>query len=278
MKYQGKNPGVMGLMAFRYFNCLGCTIASTILFIGIRHLVVSPERSFNYLDFLLIFLIVVGVYVENQNHNFTELLFLRFTEILDTRFDNFVQHLKQKHCQQSKGRPCCIDHGENIYTVYKEIAKTFGGDLLVAITILVISITFGVYLVLTFSIFVGITEEPVLFTTYILYTFLPSLRLYRLSEGAEKTKSKMLYILNQIRKIEASAEADVWTSYEAKQFALTRMKFEKPKGYDAAGFFFLNRKFMSGVFGALMTYLVVLLQFKLSDSQLGLTNDYRLNQ
>ena len=140
---------------------------------------------------------------------------------------------------------------------------------MVAITILVISITFGVYLVLTFSIFVGIHEEPVLFTTYILYTILPSIRLFKLSEGAEKTKSKMYYILDQIRKIEASAEADVWTSYEAKQFALTRMKFQKPKGYDAAGFFFLNRKFMSGVFGALMTYLVVLLQFKLSDSQLG---------
>ena len=135
------------------------------------------------------------------------------------------------------------------------------------------SITFGVYLVLTFSIFVGISEEPSLFATYILYTAIPSVRLYVLSEGAELTKKKMFIILDRLRKIEASVEADMWTSYEAKQFALTRMKFEKPKGYDAAGFFFLNRKFMAGVFGALMTYLIVLLQFKLSDSQLDLVKN-----
>ena len=107
-KYQGSNPGVKNLMIFRYSVCIGCTVASTILFVGIRNLVVSPERVFNHLDFLLIFFIVVGVYIENQNHMFTEMLFLRFTDILDKRFDNFVDHLKQCHSRQSKGRPCCI--------------------------------------------------------------------------------------------------------------------------------------------------------------------------
>ena len=136
------------------------------------------------------------------------------------------------------------------------------------------SITFGIYLVLTFSIFVGISKEPILFATYILYTIIPSVRLYVLSEGAEMTKRKMFLILDHLRQIEASCEADMWTKYEFKQFALTRMKFQKPKGYDAAGFFFLNRKFMAGVFGALMTYLVVLLQFKLSDSQLEFVKKY----
>ena len=69
---------------------------------------------------------------------FSEFMFLRFTDILDSRFDNFIAHLQQYHGKNSKGRPCCIDHGENIHVVYKEIAKTFGGDLLIAITILVI--------------------------------------------------------------------------------------------------------------------------------------------
>ncbi len=108
-----------------------------------------------------------------------------------------------------------------------------------------------------------------------------------LAEGANKTQTKMLIILKKLRKIEASAEAAHWdqvnltdqffridqwpnnlpyiSQVEAKQFSLIRTHFEKPKGYDAAGFFFLNRKFMSTVFGALVTYLIVLLQFKLSD-------------
>lgn len=87
-----------------------------------------------------------------------------------------------------------------------------------------------------------------------------------MSEGAEKTLRKMLDVLGKLRKIEASEEVDMWTSHQIKQFGLARMKFEKPKGYDAAGFFNLNRRFMSGAFVALVTYLIVLLQFKLSDS------------
>ena len=77
-------------------------------------------------------------YIFLQNHQFSELLFLRFTDILDSRFDNFLCHLQQDHGKASKGRPCCIDHGENIYKVYRGIANAFGGDLLVAITIVVI--------------------------------------------------------------------------------------------------------------------------------------------
>jgi hypothetical protein len=90
--------------------------------------------------------------------------------------------------------------------------------------------------------------------------------LYVLAEGAERTQSQMVIIHAKLRNIEASIEAVNWTISERKQFELARMNFEKPKGYNAAGFFFLNRKFMSTVFGSLVTYLLVLLQFKISDN------------
>jgi hypothetical protein len=127
---------------------------------------------------------------------FSELLFLRFCDILDQRFDNLLTHLDEGHsCQQVPhsggpeviqgssdlnlspgGRPCCVDYCNNIFKVFLGINKVFGGDLLVAVFILISSITFGLYLVLTYIIFVGVTTEPVLFTAYIMYSFIPSLR------------------------------------------------------------------------------------------------------
>lgn len=76
----------------------------------------------------------------------------------------------------------------------------------------------------------------------------------------------MLVILRHLQQIENSEEAASWTTQQFKQFSLARISFENPKGYNAAGFFELNRKFMSSVFGTLVTHLIVLLQFKLSDS------------
>lgn len=83
--------------------------------------------------------------------------------------------------------------------------------------------------------------------------------------------NKMLMIHRKLQQIHASEEANSWTNYEMKQFSLATISFENPKGYDAAGFFELNRKFISVVFGTLVTNLIVLLQFKLSDAT-GLRN------
>ena len=66
MRYQGKNPRVKKLMIFRGIICFLCTVASTVLFVGVRRIVVAPERVFNLLDFLILVFIVVALYVENQ--------------------------------------------------------------------------------------------------------------------------------------------------------------------------------------------------------------------
>jgi len=126
--------------------------------------------------------------------------------------------------------------------------------------------TFGLYLVLTFSIFIGITQEPILFTVYCLYSLIPCLRLYVLAEGAQKTVKKMSAISGKLEKIQVSEESESWTCFEQKQFSLAVANFAKPEGYDAAGFFQLNRKLIPTIIGALVTYLIVLLTFKLSDS------------
>ena len=66
MKYQGQNPGIFKLMFFRGVICFLCTVASTVLFVGVRKIVAVPERDFNFLDFLILILIVFALYVENQ--------------------------------------------------------------------------------------------------------------------------------------------------------------------------------------------------------------------
>lgn len=178
-KYQGINPPARKLMSYRYSVCILCTIASTLLFTGVWSITANPDRSFGGLDFALLFTIVLALYVENQNHMFSELLFLRFTDILDERFNNLLVHLSlsQEHpVTSSKGRKCCVDHCDNIYKLYTGINCAFGADLLVAVTILIISIIFGIYLVLTVAIFVGPTQEPILFATYCLYSIIPSIR------------------------------------------------------------------------------------------------------
>jgi hypothetical protein len=45
----------------------------------------------------------------------------------------------------------------------------------------------------------------------------------------------------------------------------SRLRFEGFDGFSAVGFFHLNRSLMTSVVGALVTYLIVLLQFKQAD-------------
>ena len=86
-----------------------------------------------------------------------------------------------------------------------------------------------------------------------------------LCEAAEQTKIKIIEIVQMLRVIEASEETSLWTEFEKKQLILARKTFGNVNGYNAAGFFQLNRQFMSSVLVALVTYLIVLLQFKVSD-------------
>ncbi len=61
--------------------------------------------------------------------------------------------------------------------MFKAINYTFGTDLLITILILVISISIGIYLALTFLVFVGDHGEHLLFIlAYLLYATVPSLR------------------------------------------------------------------------------------------------------
>jgi hypothetical protein len=175
-KYQGINPSSKTLMAYRYSICFLCTIASALLFTGVWSISANFDRCFGGLDFALLFTIVLALYVENQNHMFSELLFLRFTDILDERFNNLLLHLTKDH-DSKQDRQCCVDHCDNIYKLYIGINCAFGADLLVSVTILIISITFGIYLVLTLTIFAGgPSREPIIFAAYFLYAFIPTLR------------------------------------------------------------------------------------------------------
>ncbi len=57
------------------------------------------------------------------------------------------------------------------------INKTFGLDLLITVTILVISIAFGVYLFLAFTVFIGDHGDHILFiVAYLMYWVIPGLR------------------------------------------------------------------------------------------------------
>jgi hypothetical protein len=61
-------------------------------------------------------------------------------------------------------------------TTFCDFFQTFGKDLLVTICILIGSIIFGFYLLVTFSIFITCDKRWVFITTYSLYAFIPSLR------------------------------------------------------------------------------------------------------
>ena len=57
------------------------------------------------------------------------------------------------------------------------INKTFGTDLLITISILVISISFGIYLSIAFLVFIGDHREHLLFIlAYLLYWIAPTIR------------------------------------------------------------------------------------------------------
>jgi hypothetical protein len=65
-KYNGQNPKTKKLMTYRISVCILCTIASIFLFVGVWRLGHNPDYSFGILDFGILFLITVALYVENQ--------------------------------------------------------------------------------------------------------------------------------------------------------------------------------------------------------------------
>ncbi len=61
--------------------------------------------------------------------------------------------------------------------MFQAINHTFGTDLLITTSILVISVAFGLYLSLAFLVFIGDHGEHALFVTaYLLYAIIPALR------------------------------------------------------------------------------------------------------
>lgn len=52
---------------------------------------------------------------------------------------------------------------------------------------------------------------------------------------------------------------------EVAEIRRVRDMYDENYGFSASGFFYLNRGLLTSMFGSLATYLIVLLQFKISD-------------
>ena len=59
-------------------------------------------------------------------------------------------------------------------------------------------------------------------------------------------------------------EDEIHPAIHARDFVAR--KLEAFKGFDGSGFFTLNREFLSGVAANFLTYLIVLVQFKVGES------------
>ena len=167
-----KPPSVRRMMIYRLSVCFTCTLASVVFFSAIHSVVRNPELT--YLDPIIIVVIVFALYCENQNHMFSELLFLRYLNVLDAEARRQLAHFGRVH---PAGRGCCFERSRILRQMYAAIDKTFGNDLLVTVVILVISLVFGLYLLLTFLFFIkGGSEKLPFVVAYFLYSVIPVIR------------------------------------------------------------------------------------------------------
>ena len=138
----------------------------------------------------------VALYFENQNHMFSELLFLRYLQILKVNqlsiyyfyfhtlcncvilqhhSTHVLDHLKGVH-EAGQDRVCCHKQAEILHEIFRNINDTFGNDIFATITILVISIVFGFYLLMTFTLFIPGGTMWAFLMAYALYSIIPSVR------------------------------------------------------------------------------------------------------
>ncbi len=115
------NPSVAKVMVYRFGICGVCTITSIIYLIAVHGIVRNPEVGF--LDVLLIALIAFALFIENQNHMFTELLFLRFGHILKHHFIHILTHVKSPHAKGKDSRMCCYRRSKALYDVRERLKR-----------------------------------------------------------------------------------------------------------------------------------------------------------
>lgn len=147
------------LYAYRVSLCVLCFVTSIIYFCGLRGLIPDLKEA-NSIDAALIFAIVLVLYFENQNHNFTEMLFLRLMHVLKVRMiemqletpnlyllllqhhsEHLLAHLQGPfHCTKKMGtdHECCYRRAEILQEMYTAINDTFGNDIFITIAICVI--------------------------------------------------------------------------------------------------------------------------------------------
>lgn len=174
------HPSARGMICYRVSTCLLCTVASLLYFLGIHNLTRNPE--INGLDYLLIFLLVISFYIENQNHMFSELLFMRYSAVLLYQAKYLRWHFQEDHTPMLGSRACCHERSRILNQIFTAVNQAFGGDLLVTTLILVISVTFGIYLTLTFTVFIGEqgTGDAYFIAAYLLYSVIPAIRYGRI--------------------------------------------------------------------------------------------------
>ncbi|TRY71508.1 hypothetical protein TCAL_06107 [Tigriopus californicus] len=259
-----QNPPVKKMMIYRLSVCFLCTIASLVYLAGVHGIIRNP--SFNSYDVLIVFLTVLAIYVENQNHMFSELLFLRYVRILDHHAQCLLSHIGQEHVSGFRNRECCYKRCEILREMYNAISTTFGNDLFVTVVILVISEVFGFYLLTTFLVFIPSSNEIWPFiAAYVLYALIPAIRLYVIIEGSENTSKYMKRIRAELRDMETNLICASGSNAEVAEIRRVRDMYDENYGFSASGFFYLNRSLLTSMFGSLATYLIVLLQFKISD-------------
>ena len=182
-----------------------------------------------------------------------QIVILRFIQCIGFKFNrlNKVQDNRKWYVNQVKDG-------------HDALVLTESAFAYINFSFVVISMAFnvlGIYLVFSHTLRTG--TFPLIAIPYLILSVMPLANFLYLTTTVQRLVEAVGETADNLAKIEADFEA---TEEVKKQAGILRRKLESWDGLDACGYFTINRSLITSIIGQILTYIIILIEFKLGES------------
>lgn len=205
-------------------------------------------------------LLVIGV---------PEILITRFLQTLTFQTNQIFQNNSKDQTKltspnYSKDPSEICSKLESILTSYNQLNKTFGYHLICHVGLNMFQIIFGTYYLISlvslggFKIKTG-PKECALFGVS-LAIILSIIRLFHLTTYCQDFLDSISNVIDDLICLESE-----FSKHGSSDIQKVRLRLQNISGLSAEGFFKVDRSLITTIFGHLLTYVIIMIEFKLND-------------
>ncbi len=257
--HRGGSFGLRGPLVHHFVLLASCLVCNLLILSG-GALGLGADLACVDVILTFVFVPLFSVYT-NAFVSVAELIFVGIVDGLTSKVRHCVSTFKES-AREHKDLSSFCERQKLHFEIVKDVESAFGGVIFVLFAFSMVIMTVNTYFAFANMVNMVWQDRTASFLTatgQVIAAFVPAKRMLHLANHTQRLANVLDETAETLIMHRSSSQME---ALEAEQ---ARMLLERCKGLDVLGLFTLNRAVLLGGLGQLLTYLIILIEFKMDD-------------